>query len=109
MRMRRFILTISLLLTLCFALPFINKANANTLIEIADVENTTLDITVQSSVVKVHVIGAKGQSLMIFNLAGVCVEVKKIDSDDRYYELTLPKGCYIAKVGNKAKKISVNK
>ena len=107
MRMRRFILTISLLLTLCFALPFINKANANTLIEIADVENTTLDITVQSSVVKVHVIGAKGQTLMIFNLAGVCVEVKKIDSDDRYYELTLPKGCYIVKISKVVRKIYI--
>ncbi|MGN1376342.1 MAG: T9SS type A sorting domain-containing protein [Prevotella sp.] len=107
--MRRFILTISFLITLSFALPFMSEARANAMIEISDVEAPTMEITVHSSVVKVHVTGAKGQTLMIYNVAGVCVEVKKIDSDDRSFEFSLPKGCYIAKVGNKAKKISVNK
>lgn len=45
--------------------------------------------------------------LYIYNVAGVKIMSIKIDSSDRYYDLNLPKGCYIVKVGKVVRKISV--
>lgn len=56
---------------------------------------------------KVHVTGAAGLTLYVYNVAGVCVQTIKIDNADRYYDLNLTKGCYILKVGKVARKVSV--
>ena len=54
-----------------------------------------------------HVTGASGQMLYIYNVAGVRVMSMKVEGADRRFELTLPKGCYIVKVGKTVRKISV--
>ena len=54
-----------------------------------------------------HVANANGQMLYIYNVAGVRVQSFKVEGMDRTYELNLPKGCYIIKVGKTVRKISV--
>lgn len=90
-------------LLLSFATPSI--AYAYTAIEIIDVESQNVSITISSS--SIRVVGANGQMLYIYNVAGVKIMSIKIDSSDRYYDLNLHKGCYIVKVGKVVRKISV--
>lgn len=96
-----FILCASLLFA--FAAPSV--VSANSAIEIIDVESQTVSISVSSS--SVRVVGANGQMLYIYNVAGVKIMSIKIDGSDRSYDLNLPKGCYIVKVGKVVRKISV--
>lgn len=96
-----FILCASLLLS--FTAPSV--VNANSAIEIIDVESQSVSISVSSS--SIRVVGATGQMLYIYNVAGVKIMSIKIDSSDRCYDLNLPKGCYIVKVGKVVRKISV--
>jgi len=79
--------------------------NAGTAVEIIDNDYQNIVISVKGSTL--HVVGANGQVLHIYNVAGVRVMTIKVDGADRRYELNFPKGCYIVKVGNTARKISV--
>ena len=55
----------------------------------------------------VHVSGAMGEDLEIFNLTGAKVCTVHIDSNDKSFSLNVPKGCYLVKVGKIIRKISV--
>lgn len=62
-------------------------------------------ISVEEGVVRVT--GAVGQTLYVYNVAGVRVKSIKVDGDDKRFDLNLPKGCYILKVGKTVRKISI--
>lgn len=69
-----------------------------------EAEQPAVAITVTESTL--HIKNAAGQVLEVYNLAGVKVITQKIDSADKAIELSsLPKGCYIIKVGNTVRKI----
>ena len=55
----------------------------------------------------VHIVGANGEVMEIFNLTGAKVATIRIDSNDKSFALNLPKGCYLIKVGKVVRKISV--
>ena len=55
----------------------------------------------------VHIVGANGEVMEIFNLTGTKVASIRIDSADKNFALNLPKGCYLVKVGKIVRKISV--
>ena len=55
----------------------------------------------------VHIIGANGEMMEVFNLTGTRVASFRIDSNDKTFALNLPKGCYLVKVGKIVRKISV--
>ena len=78
---------------------------ANNAIEILDNEPQGITINVRDSVVQI--VGANGETLHVYNVAGVRIKSIKIDGDDKRFELNLPKGCYILKVGKTVRKISV--
>jgi len=81
---------------------------ANRLIEIVemnDIDPTGVQITISQNVL--HIAGAAGQTLRIYNVAGVCVMNVVVDGADKHYNLNLDKGCYIVKVGKVVRKISV--
>lgn len=78
---------------------------ANNAIEILDNEPQGITINVRESVVQI--VGANGEILHVYNVAGVRIKSIKIDGDDKRFELNLPKGCYILKVGKTVRKISV--
>lgn len=50
---------------------------------------------------------AEGQVLEIYNLAGLRVAAFKVESNEQTFNSSLPKGCYILKVGKLVRKISI--
>lgn len=55
----------------------------------------------------VHIVGANGEVMEVFNLTGAKVATFRIDSSDKTFALNLPKGCYLIKVGKIVRKISI--
>lgn len=97
-----------ILIIACFLMSFLSvpiESYANSAIEIIDNDYQDISITVKASTI--HVCGANGQVLHIYNVAGVRVMSFKVDGQDRYYDLNLQKGCYIVKVGKIVKKIFI--
>jgi hypothetical protein len=97
------------ILLLAFATTIMASAplviNATPAIEI--IENDFQDVTITVYESTLHVTGANGQTLQIYNVAGVCVMSFKIEGADKKYDLNVPKGCYIVKVGKTVRKISI--
>lgn len=81
------------------------SVQAGTAIEIIDNDEPTVGITVSGSSIRVS--GATGMTLTIYNITGVRVMSVKVDSPDKHFDLDLPKGCYIIKVGKTVRKISI--
>ena len=65
------------------------------------------EVTISYSEGVLYVSGAEGQTLEVVSLTGKKVMQQKIDSPAQKIELNIPKGCYIVKVGNVVRKISV--
>ena len=68
-------------------------------------EVSQVGVTVNNNTVRVQ--NADGSTLEIYNVLGVKVSSIKIDSTDKTIILNLPKGCYILKVENVARKIAL--
>ncbi len=96
-----FIIPIFVVSLLC--VPVVGSAN--NAIEIIENEYQEISITVKESTI--HVVGANGQVMHIYNVAGVRVMSVKVDGPDRHYDLSLQKGCYIVKIGKTVKKIFI--
>ena len=80
-------------------------ASAASMIELIDtaIQNISLSLTETT----LHVTGANGQVLHVYNVAGVRVMSVKVEGQDKKIELNLPKGCYIVQVGKVVRKISI--
>ena len=100
--MRRHLLTFLFALSLMAVLPQRMSAAAN--IEIIDNDFQQITVTVTSAGV-LHVTGASGLVLQVYNVLGVRVASIK----DKRIDLPLKSGCYIVKVGNVVRKISINR
>lgn len=69
--------------------------------ELADNDFVRVVISVNGSVLRIT--GAEGMTVCVYNIAGGQPVMKaKVDSQDKSYDLSLPKGVYIIQVGNKA-------
>jgi len=68
-------------------------------------EENTITMTVSGTTVRIC--GAEGETLDIYNLAGVKVKSIRIDSEEKTFTLSLSKGCYILKIGDVARKMSI--
>ncbi len=101
--MARFLLTFAFTATLLLCVPAVSKAN--TAIEVIENDFEDVAISVKSSTI--YVKNANGEMLYVYNVAGVRVVSIKVDGQDRHYDLNLPKGCYIVKVGKKVRKVSI--
>ena len=71
------------------------------------VEETTEGVSLSISGNTLHVGGAAGLTLAVYNVAGVQVMACKVDRNDKRIDMDLPKGCYIVKVGRTVRKVSV--
>ena len=80
-------------------------AVADTSIEIIDNEIQTINIAVTESAI--HVTGANGQAMHVYNVTGMKLMSVKIEGQDKKVEINLPKGCYIVKVGKVVRKIYI--
>ncbi len=101
--MMRNLLYMMFSMTLLLGAPV--SAHANNAIEIVDNDIVGITVTVTESTLRVT--GATGLTLSIYNVAGVHVQSFRVEGADRRYELNLPKGCYIVKVGKVVRKISI--
>lgn len=101
--MTRKLLTMLFSAALVLGVPTLSYAVSA--VEIIDNELQTINISVTESTL--HVTGASGQMLFIYNVAGVRVMSLKVEGADKHFELNLPKGCYIVKVGKVVRKISI--
>lgn len=72
--------------------------------EISAIDND-IEISVSGSVATVT--NAQGQTLQIVSLTGKVVASYRIGSPSERIELSVPRGCYILKVGNVVRKISL--
>lgn len=84
------------------------SASASAAIEIIENDQPSFSnvaITIEGT--SVRVTGAAGQTLYIYNVAGVRIHSVKVDGADKRLDLNLQKGCYILKVGNTVRKISL--
>lgn len=88
-----------------FGIPATMIASSTRSIEIIEQEILQPAVVLQGNTLVVS--NANGQMLYIYNVAGVRVMSVKVDGPERSYELSLPKGCYIVKVGKVVRKISV--
>lgn len=71
------------------------------------IEVSMSGITLSISDGNVHIVGANGEVMEVFNLTGTKVASIRIDSADKTFALNLPKGCYLIKIGKIVRKISV--
>lgn len=92
-------------ISMLFMLGVPSVASANDAIEIIDSE--AQNVTISLTETTLHVAGANGQVLYVYNVAGVRVMSVKVEGQDKKIELNLPKGCYIVKVGKVVRKISI--
>lgn len=97
------ILTIFFSAALLIGMPQI--AQAGTSIEIIENDFQNISISINDNIL--HVTGANGQVLHIYNVAGVRVMSVKIEGQDKRIDLNLPKGCYIVKIDKVVRKISI--
>ena len=81
------------------------SATASQGVEIVDNSVQGVSIVYSSSILRVT--GAEGEVMQVYNVAGVRVMSVKVEGADKSYELSLPKGCYIVKVGKYVRKISI--
>lgn len=72
--------------------------------ETPDIQDIAFSLTNKD----LRVQNAESQILKIYNVTGICVATYRIDSNDKTFSLTLPKACYILKVGKVARKISLH-
>jgi len=70
------------------------------------IDDAVPTITVQGNVVSVN--GGNGQYLEIVSLTGKAIASYKIEYQSQRFELNLPKGCYILKVGKTVRKVTIN-
>lgn len=93
----------SLMIALLACAPLSLHAEAS--VEVIEQGVQEIGITLSQS--NLHVTGANGETLYIYKVTGVCVMSFKVEGNDKRYELNLPKGCYIVKVGDVVRKVSI--
>ncbi len=103
LHMTKYILKISFWALMLLGTPVM--LNAVPSIEISENDMNTVEISFDGS--DLYVNNANGLVLSIYNVTGVRVMQTKIEGPAKRISLNLPKGCYIVKVGNVARKISV--
>lgn len=75
---------------LAFCMPC--SAKANVAIEIIENEMLSSNVAINIEGTSVRVSGAAGQTLYVYNVAGVRVHSVKVDGADKRFDLNLQKG-----------------
>lgn len=71
----------------------------------SEMEPTSTTMVINGN--NIHVSGANGTILEVYNLTGSKVGTYRIDSNEKTFSLNLQKGCYILKIGDVVRKISI--
>ena len=95
-----------MLCSLALAMPVEGVAHSMTIeSEISQVTKSAVSIMVKGHQIRVQ--HAQGLLMEIYSVTGSKVFSQKIDSNDQTLQLGLTRGCYIIKVGDVARKISI--
>jgi len=99
-------MTKKILITLMFAISFsIGQTVMAQDVAKATIETEIQEVSITVNASTIHIKNADKMILEIYNLAGVKVSTMRIDSTDKTIELnSLPKGCYILKIGKTVRK-----
>ena len=103
--MKRKLLHISAILALLLVAPVPASAAPDYVAGVMEYQDFEPSITYTQGVLYVN--GAEGKTLEVVSLTGRKVMEEQINSPAQKFELNLPKGCYIVKVDNVVRKISV--
>ncbi len=102
--MQKRLLIIGMLTMALLILPY--KTMAENIVNVVETSDF-YDISISYSQNSLRIVNAGGETLQVFNIAGICVLNAKIETADKRFELNFPKGCYIVKVGKIVRKVSV--
>lgn len=81
-------------------------ASAMSAVEIFEQDFNSATITLlEGNVLKVS--GFNGQTMCIYNVAGVRVMNIRVEGNEKTYSLNLSKGCYIVQIGKFSRKILI--
>lgn len=81
---------------------------ATSAVEMVDFDVQDITLTYANGVM--HITGANGMVVKIYNLAGIAVKTFKVEGSDKRISLPLADGVYIIKVGPSfTRKITVNR
>lgn len=80
---------------------------ADPIVEVNSIDFTQVSINYNNGAL--HIVGAAGSTVIVYNIVGQKVYEGKIDSNDKRIDLSLPSNCYIVKVGTVARKISIKR
>ncbi len=83
------------------------SAKADPIIEVNSIDFNQISINYYNG--SLHITGASGLTVTVYNIVGQKVYEAKIDGNDKRIDLSLPANCYIVKVGTVARKISVKR
>lgn len=104
MHMRKNLLIISMMAFL--AVPAVATTTMVMERGVAEMIDEPIALSVDGNAVTVT--GAQGQKLIVVSLTGRQVAEYQIDSPAQRIELNLTKGCYVLKVGNVVRKVSIH-
>ena len=108
MRMKRIVIIVSAVLALALFVP--TKASSSVLKEyvagIMVLQDSEVTITYSQG--SVYVTGGEGLTIEVVSLTGNKVYEEVITSPSQKFDLNIPKGCYIVKVGQVVRKVSVH-
>lgn len=65
------------------------------------------EITIKAVGRKIHINGAEGETLEVYNVAGVKVASFSIDAPEKTISLNVTRGVYILRVGDVARKVNI--
>ena len=106
--MKRIVIIVSAVLALALFVP--TKANSSVLKEyvagIMVLQDSEVTITYSQG--SVYVTGGEGLTIEVVSLTGNKVYEEVITSPSQKFELNIPKGCYIVKVGKVVRKVSIH-
>lgn len=74
-------------------------------IQKTQIENEQLPVTVSVVGNTINVKNAQNLVMEVYDITGKKVAAIRIESNDKTYELSVPRGCYIIKIGSMARKV----
>lgn len=106
LNMRKTLLSIMTLAALLLGTPAAMHASTSA-VEMIDLDQQDITLTYNGGIM--HITGANGLVVKVYNLAGIVVKTFKVDGQDKRINLPLADGVYIIKVGpSYTRKITVN-
>lgn len=106
LNMRKTLLSIMTLAALLLGTPAAMHASTSA-VEMIDLDQQDITLTYNGGTM--HITGANGLAVKVYNLAGIVVKTFKVDGQDKRINLPLADGVYIIKVGpSYTRKITVN-